>query len=214
VGACWLPQADALRMRESLRALFADFAYAVCVPFGREEADPLGPLGRTGVLFRAAAAQPQMDRLPTIEAALQLSGQAALRYADARSGQHRAMRLADDGSLQAFMLAGDASAQAWVLDLLQQAQPAAAFGRALLAASKFPPSPVAPKSAQVCACHDVSEVAIATVLSATALSNSAGDAAQLLAQVQQQLRCGTECGSCLPAVKTLVQRQLESLATP
>jgi bacterioferritin-associated ferredoxin len=32
--------------------------------------------------------------------------------------------------------------------------------------------------------------------------------------VQQQLRCGTECGSCLPAVKTLVQRQLESLATP
>jgi bacterioferritin-associated ferredoxin len=32
--------------------------------------------------------------------------------------------------------------------------------------------------------------------------------------VQKQLRCGTECGSCLPAVKALVQQQLESLATP
>jgi assimilatory nitrate reductase catalytic subunit len=206
VGACWLPQAEALRVRESLRALFADFAYAVCVPFGREEPEQSG---RVGVLFRAAAAQPQIDRLPNIEAALQLCGQAALRYADARSGQHRAMRLADDGSLQAFMLAGDASAQAWVLDLLQQAQPAAAFGRALLAASKSPPSPVEPKSKQVCACHDVSETAIATVL-----SPMEGDAAHLLAQLQKQLRCGTECGSCLPALKTLVQRQLETVATP
>jgi assimilatory nitrate reductase catalytic subunit len=209
VGACWLPPADALRVRERLRAVMADFAYAVCVPFGREEADQPGQTGRVGVLFRAAAAQAQNAALSVIEAALQLAGNTALRYVDARNGQHRAMRLHDNGSLQAFLLAGDASAQAWVLDLLQQAQPAAAFGRALLAASKFPPSPVAPKSKQVCACHDVSEMAIAT-----ALLNAEGDAQQLLAQVQKQLRCGTECGSCLPAVKTLVQRQLESLATP
>jgi assimilatory nitrate reductase catalytic subunit len=206
VAAVWLPQADALMVREKLRALLAHFAYAVCVPFGREEE---GQSGRVGVLFRAAAAQPLIEHLPTIEAAMQLSGQAALRYADGRSGQHRAMRLADDGSLQAFMLAGDASAQAWVLDLLQQAQPAAAFGRALLAASKSPPSPVPPKSPQVCACHDVSEAAIAS-----ALQHSDGDAAQLLAQLQARLKCGTECGSCLPAVKTLVQRQLEALAIP
>jgi assimilatory nitrate reductase catalytic subunit len=210
VGACWLPQADALHVRERLRALFLDFGYAVCVPFGREEPEPTG---RVGVLFRAAATQPQINALPAIEAALQLSGQTALRYVDARHGQHRAMRLNEDGSLQAFLLAGDASAQAWVLDLLQQGQPAAAFGRALLAASKAPPSPVAPKSKQVCACHDVSEMAIASVLS-HGDAQVETDAAQLLARVQKQLRCGTECGSCLPAVKTLVQRQLESLATP
>jgi assimilatory nitrate reductase catalytic subunit len=206
VAAVWLPQANALLVREKLRGVFAHFAYAVCVPFGREED---GQNGRVGVLFRAAAAQPLIDQLPAIEAAMQLSGQTALRYADARTGQHRAMRLADDGSLQAFMLAGDSSAQAWVLDLLQQAQPAAAFGRALLAASKAPPSPVAPKSKQICACHDVSEAAIASVL-----QNGDGDAAQLLAQVQARLKCGTECGSCLPAVKTLVQRQREAVATP
>lgn len=205
VGACWLPQANALLAREKLRALFADFPYAVCVPFGREEPEETS---RVGVLFRAAAALPQMAALATIEEALQLSGSTALRYADARNGQHRAMRLNDDGSLQAFLLAGDASAQAWVLDLLQQVQPAAAFGRALLAASKSPPSPVAAKSKQVCACHDVSEHAITSVL-----AQGQGDAAQLLAQLQQQLRCGTECGSCLPAVKTLVQRQIESMAT-
>jgi assimilatory nitrate reductase catalytic subunit len=220
VGACWLPQADALRVREKLRAQLAGFAYAVCVPFGREEAEVEpdnsgisgngnGNGGRVGVLFRAAAAQAQSQHLAAIEAALQLAGNTALRYVDARNGQHRALRLNDDGSLQAFLLAGDASAQAWVLDLLQQAQPAAAFGRALLAASKFPPAPVAPKSKQVCACHDVSEISIAGLL-----QHGEGDAQQLLAQVQKQLRCGTECGSCLPAVKALVQQQLESLATP
>jgi DNA-binding NarL/FixJ family response regulator len=38
-----------------------------------------------------------------------------------------------DGSLQAFLLAGDAAAQGWMLDLLQQGQPAASYGRALAA---------------------------------------------------------------------------------
>jgi assimilatory nitrate reductase catalytic subunit len=205
VGACWLPQDQALFVREKLRAQFADFTYAVCVPFGREEE---GHAGTVGVLFRAAATQAQLANLAVIEDALQLSGRTALRYADARNGQHRAMRLGPDGALQAFLLAGDASAQGWVLDLLQQRAPAASFGRALLAASKSPPSPVAPKSEQVCACHDVSEMAIATLL-----SSCEGNAAQLLVQVQKQLRCGTECGSCLPAVKTLVQRQIELTPT-
>ncbi len=38
-----------------------------------------------------------------------------------------------DGSLQAFLLAGDAAAQGWMLDLLQQGQQAASYGRALAA---------------------------------------------------------------------------------
>ena len=115
--------------------------------------------------------------------------------------RNRAMRLHADGSLQSFMLAGDAAAQGWVLELLQQGLPAAAFGRALLAASHQPPQPVLPRSPQVCACHDVSESAIVLALAACE-----GDAAQRLQEVQRQLRCGTECGSCLPALKTLALR--------
>jgi assimilatory nitrate reductase catalytic subunit len=88
-----------------------------------------------------------------------------------------------------------------VLALLQQRQPAAAFGRALLAASRQPPQPVTERSPQVCACHDVSEARIVA-----ALARAVGSADERLQTLQRSLRCGTDCGSCLPAVKTLVQR--------
>jgi assimilatory nitrate reductase catalytic subunit len=38
------------------------------------------------------------------------------------------------------------------------------------------------------------------------LTSLQGDEASRLAAVQARLRCGTECGSCLPAVKALVRR--------
>ena len=218
VAAAWLPHGAALPARERLRHLFTRFEYAVCVPFGREVApgNPGGakdlpghaPPGRVGVLFRAAARLAEIDALAEIEDALQLTSGPVLRYADARAGQHRAMRLHEDGTLQAFVLAGDASAQGWVLDLLQQAQRAAGFGRALLAASRTPPQPVTPRGAQVCACHDVGEQAIGATL-----ARCEGDAAQRLAQLQGDLRCGTECGSCLPALMALVQAHSQATMT-
>ena len=122
------------------------------------------------------------------------------RSADARAGQRRAMRLHADGSLQGFMLAGNAAAQGWVLDLLQQSLPAAAMGRALLAARRKPPGAVPARSPQICACHDVSQAAIVATL-----AQCAGDADERLRALQSRLRCGTECGSCLPALKTLVR---------
>ncbi len=194
VAAAWLPADQALATRERLRSSFTDFGYAVCLPFGRE------PDGRVGLLFRAAAASAQPAALPALLQALQLDGDPALRYVDTRAAQHRALRLHDDGTLLAFLLAGDASAQGWVLDLLQQGQPAAAFGRALLAASRKPPQAVAPRSPQICACHDVSEARINS-----ALAQCEGDEASRLQQLQDRLRCGTECGSCLPALKALVR---------
>jgi assimilatory nitrate reductase catalytic subunit len=60
----------------------------------------------------------------------------------------------------------------------------------------------APRSSQVCACHDVSEDAITHCL-----ATLPGDDTTRLAAVQARLRCGTECGSCLPAVKALVRRE-------
>ncbi len=195
VGAAWLPAAAALAAREQLRAEFEHHAYASASLFGREPDD------RVGVLFRAAAASPVApERVQTISRILGLDGAHILRYADARAGQQRALQLADDGSLRAFVLAGDASAQAWVLDLLQQRAPAVAFGRALLAASPRPPATLAPRSKQICACFDVSEARI----SATAPSCH-GTAAERLQALQSQLRCGTQCGSCVPALQALLQ---------
>jgi assimilatory nitrate reductase catalytic subunit len=196
-AAAWLPAGQALRLREQLRALFGHFDYAACVPFGREPDEWLG------LRFRAALVLPADDALlRQIESLLGLAEGPLLRYADARSGQRRVMALGPAGELRAFLLAGDIAADDWVLSLLQQRGPAADFGRALLAASRQPPRAVGARSPQVCACHDVSEAAIGEALGAL----SGSDEARLKA-LQQQLRCGTECGSCLPAVRMLVRQQ-------
>ena len=203
VAAAWLPQDQAQAALLQLRALLAQLpgAFASCVPFGRE------PQALAGVLFRAAATTPLPAWLAAVEQALQLADGPALRYTDARAGQHRALRLGSDGLLQAFVLAGNTQAAAWLLPLLQQGLPAAPLGRALLAATPTPPQPLTPTSPQVCACHDVSEVRI--VQAACACT---GSAAERLLQVQTQLRCGTECGSCLPAVKALIGRHVPATA--
>jgi assimilatory nitrate reductase catalytic subunit len=163
-----------------------------------------------GLRFRAAlpaAAEPAL--LSEVEAALGLAAGPVLRYADARSGQSRAMSIGADGALRAFVLAGDIAADDWVLELLRERAPATAFGRALLAASRQPPQALPARSPQVCACHDVSEQRIVQTL-----ATLNGSADQRLHALQKQLRCGTQCGSCLPALRALVQRQpaLETVA--
>jgi assimilatory nitrate reductase catalytic subunit len=196
VAAAWLPEGEALALATRLRSELAAYGFASVVPFGRE------PQARVGVLFRAAAAAPvDAPHLAALEALMGLAVAPVLRYADARAGQRRAMRLGEGGSLQAFLLAGDASAQAWVLNLLQQGGSAVAFGRALLAASKVPPGAVAARSPQVCACLDVSEARICA-----AALGCLGNPEQRLHALQAQLQCGTQCGSCLPALKALLQR--------
>jgi assimilatory nitrate reductase catalytic subunit len=196
VAAAWLPADRWLAVRERLRPLMSQLAYALCLPFGRE------PDAQVGLLWRSAHDQiaPPALRL-ALEQALGLQDAPTLRYDDAKGGQHRVMQLDAQGRLQAFMLAGQVAAQDWVLDLLQQGGSAATLGRALLAGGAQPPTAVAPRSPQVCACHDVSQAAIDA-----ALATIPGTADQRLAQLQARLRCGTQCGSCLPAVKACVQR--------
>jgi assimilatory nitrate reductase catalytic subunit len=54
----------------------------------------------------------------------------------------------------------------------------------------------------VCSCFDVSEAAILQTLTACA-----GPPEARLAALQARLRCGTQCGSCLPTLKRLVDVQ-------
>jgi assimilatory nitrate reductase catalytic subunit len=139
------------------------FAFATCVPFGRE---------RSGVLFRAAATHaPDADVLNAIEALLGLNRSDTLRYADARQGQRRAVRLvrassgesATNGTatLDAFLLAGDTRSQAWIKTLLQEELPAQAYGRQLLQPGSQAPSALAQavqaQGQQVCTCFNVGE---------------------------------------------------------
>ena len=98
------------------------------------------------------------------------------------------------------MLAGDISAEAWIRPLLQDEQPAQAFGRLLLVPGAKPPVATVARGRQVCSCFDVGEARITE-----ALGNCGGTPDEQLAQLQSTLQCGTNCGSCLPEVKRLVR---------
>ncbi len=144
-----------------------------------------------------------------IEHILQLSGPDVLRYADARKGQRRAMRLARGRTtstrLDAFLLAGDTRAQAWIRTLLQDQLDTSAYGRQLLLPGLKAPVALAPQSKAVCSCFNVTQSRIESHL-----SQCDGSATQRLASLQQALHCGTNCGSCLPEVKRLVQAAMNA----
>ncbi len=197
LGVAWLDDAAALRARSQLAPLMAAFPFATCVPFGRE---------RSGVLFRAAAFEAVGDELiARIEAALGLDTHEVLHYADKRRGQRRSMRLATvngDKRLEGFLLAGDISAQAWVKPLLQDELPAQAYGRLLLVPGGQAPVALVSRGKQVCSCFDVSITQIDSLL-----ETATGNADAQLAQLQDQLKCGTNCGSCVPELKRLVQQR-------
>ncbi|TSE34836.1 Nitrate reductase [Tepidimonas fonticaldi] len=207
LAAAWLPAEEAQAVRLQLRTLMRRFAFATCVPFGREPS----PHGWTGVLFRAAAYEaPDAEVFEALEGLLGLAGRDVLRYADRRRGQRRAMRLAPRPGestviLRAFLLAGDTRAEAWVKTLLQDELPAQSYGRLLLVPGARPPAAtVQSRGRQVCTCFNVSETQILQAMP------EQGSVDERLAAVQTQLKCGTNCGSCVPELKKLLRGQLQA----
>jgi assimilatory nitrate reductase catalytic subunit len=204
----WLPAAEALAVRERLKPLLSAFDYASCLPFGREpDASPDHPEGRLGLVLRAAAViAPDAAALAPLRTALGLDDTQVLAYQDARRGQQRALRISREGGverLRAFWVAGDASGDAWLRTLLEADQSLPGPGRQLLAPGALVGKAAPPRSPQVCTCFNVSQAAINEVLQA-----ASGDADTRLAAVQAQLHCGTQCGSCLPTLRTLARQSL------
>lgn len=204
----WLPAADALAVRERLKPLLSAFDYASCLPFGREpDLSPDHPDGRVGLVLRAASVlAPDPAALTPLRAAMGLDDAQVLAYQDARRGQQRALRISREGGverLRAFWVAGDASGDAWLRTLLEADQSLPGPGRQLLAPGALVGQAAPPRSPQVCTCFNVSRAAIDEALQA-----ASGDADTRLAAVQAQLHCGTQCGSCLPTLRTLVRQSL------
>jgi assimilatory nitrate reductase catalytic subunit len=201
LAVAWLPQDEALAVREKLKPLMSAFAFTSCVPFGREPHEH----GKAGLLFRAAAIEAASDEvLANLEALMGVDGIDVLRYQDKHKGQRRAMRMersADGLRLGAFVLAGDISAEAWIRPLLQDELLADAYGRALLSPGATPPVGIQSRGQQICTCFNVTEPAILE-----ALPSCRGDTDSRLAQLQSQLKCGTNCGSCIPALRKLIKQ--------
>jgi assimilatory nitrate reductase catalytic subunit len=156
-----------------------------------------------GVLFRAAHdTPPAAGWLDELDRALGLDGAETLRYDDARRARSRRVRICGE-RLAAVRIAGEAAcveAAEWMRGSLAEGASVAALRRMLLAPDlrsiaegRPPDSPV------VCRCHGVRENRVDEVLARTV-----GDAREKLATLQRELACGTECGSCLPELRTRI----------
>ncbi|MDI1244666.1 MAG: molybdopterin dinucleotide binding domain-containing protein, partial [Rhodoferax sp.] len=201
LAVAWLADAQAIAARLALQGMMTQFDFATCVPFSCAASKGRGE--RSGVLFRAAShAAPDAGVLTRIEQLLQLQGPDVLRYSDHKRGQRRAARLVESDTqteLEGFLLAGDTSAQSWITTLLKESLPARAYGRALLIPGATPPVPVVSRGQQVCACFNVTDLAIAEHLAQNTLVP-----AERLASLQASLKCGTNCGSCLPQLQRMM----------
>jgi len=208
LAMAWLPAAEMLQAQRALKTAMGRFGFATCVPFSDNAplatADGRPGTERSGLLFRAAATEaPSDDLLERIERLLGLTQADALHYIDRKHGQRRAARLARDGDealLDAFLLAGDTRAEAWMATLLRDRIPASSYGRLLLAPGAKAPIAIVSRGTPVCSCLGVTDQAIDGFL-----ASASGTAEARLEALQGTLKCGTQCGSCVPELKRRVR---------
>ncbi|MDM4767912.1 molybdopterin-dependent oxidoreductase [Pelomonas sp. SE-A7] len=187
-----------------LRALMSELDYAHCLPIA-------GPEGLEGWRFEAAHGEAiPAELLQRFAAVLGLDRAGALRYADSRRGRLRLLRLDESGQrLDSLLTVGEGGEGGWLHQLWLEAGAVAPHGRRLLAPeSAGAAQDLAPASPQVCNCFDVREDRIKARLAACS-----GAPAERLKQLQGELRCGTQCGSCLPALRRLVDQVPEEVTT-
>lgn len=145
---------------------------------------------------RVRAALEKAELVREIEARFGIDGAGVLRYDDAKRGNARHL-LVRDGKLGAVALAGDIAAEAWLRQTLEAESPVAALGRLLLAPSATAPQGFKARGRIVCGCFNVAESEIKAELGGMAAG------VDRLAGLQGKLKCGTNCGSCLPELRQM-----------
>jgi assimilatory nitrate reductase catalytic subunit len=178
-------QADALALLQKARGLLGDFPYATANLYGRQT-----PL----VVFRAAASVAVSDeQIAALDALFGMAGDVgAIVYVDA-SRKISKKAIASEGRLLGVRLAGETLAQTWLKQAMAEDELDVSMIRFALAPTAKPPMTMAPRNI-VCKCADVSDVQINVELA------QGTD----LPGLQQKLKCGTFCGSCVPDIKRMV----------
>ena len=206
VAFAWVDAEAVASTMARLRSRFDRFAYATCVPFGRVGEDRVDA-DRIGVLFRGAHdGTIEADTIAGLEAAIGIpvadtpddASLHSMRYDDPRRGHARRV-LVRDGLLVAVSLQGDWSAEPWLKEFLETSVPAATFGRLLLRPGATMPVGFKSRGRVVCNCWNVGESEIGSTL-----EEASGTPAERLAGLQDRLKCGTNCGSCLPELKRMI----------
>ena len=177
---------DALQRMTLLQPLLQNFAYASLALFGRDE---------ELVILRAAHTEAvPAELLAEIDAILGLDDEAEImNYRDAKRGVSK-RALLEEGRLLGVRLTGETVARDWLKELIARGADAEALRPWLFAPLSTPPAGQALRGRIVCNCLDVSELEIMAAF---------GEGLDLNA-IQARLKCGTECGSCMPELKRLV----------
>ncbi|WP_275271890.1 nitrate reductase [Limnobacter sp. P1] len=204
-----------LSLWQKARALYPEFDAAVCVPVGREQ---------TGVLFRAASAQaPAKEVIDRLQSLFECEGGDVMVYSDPKTDARRRIGVkvqtspqGQTATLNKVFLAGNIESEGWLRNYFDQQLDVMPLRSFLLAPESQPPGVQTEAVRMVCNCVGVSEQAIqagiAIACAKSPGSNLCADENQLLSGLQGSLKCGTQCGSCVPEIRKLIRAQA-SLAT-
>ena len=181
-----------LTQLQAIRALLVDFEYASCGLFGRESAE-----NKLGMLILRAAHKeaPNQTIVDKIDAILGMEdGMPLLNYNDAKRGISKRI-LIEHNKITGVRLMGETLAADWLKAVMLSGQFTDDLRRWALAPLVAPPSGQRGRGKIVCNCIDVSENEIIETIQLGAD----------LTTLQSKLKCGTECGSCVPELRRLVR---------
>jgi len=202
------PKDEAFQIHKQLRSLLPHFDSAQCVLFGREQDGD-----QIGISFKAAHHEDPLE-VAESDAALALkqviekfkldeaSGEPVMRYNDKRRGIVRLVRAKE--KVLAAMLTGSTESLAstsWLREYLENGIDAKKLGRSLLMPISTPPVEIKPKGKAICNCFNVSADTINSCLDNL---DPETDSEKILEALQKQTQCGTNCGSCKPEVKQII----------
>ena len=120
-----------------------------------------------------------------------------MNYQDAKRGVSK-RALMDQGKLIGVRLTGETAARDWLKEIIANGADAQTLRPWLFAPVSEPPAGQRQRGRIVCDCMDVSEQEILAELK-LGMEFSA---------VQNKLKCGTQCGSCMPELKRLASQKL------
>ena len=181
-----LRRGDGASLLLRAQPFLAHFDYATASLTGRDQAV---------LVFQAASVGPLPESLvQEMDAAFGLDDPLlTMNYQDARRGIWKKARV-EDGVITGARLSGETAAQDWLKDLIAAGASAMDVRAWLLAPVTQPPDGGVGRGRIICNCLDVAEPDIVAAI--------AGGAD--LAALQATLKCGTECGSCVPELKRLL----------
>ena len=191
-----------LTLLEKVRTLLKDFSYASCGLFGRESAT-----NQAGMLILRAAHEtaPEASLIEKIDAILNMTVDSpCLNYNDAKRGISKRILVESNPvsgkpEVTGVRLMGETLATDWLKDVMTTGQfndeaHYKEFSRWALAPLSAPPAGQRARGKIVCNCLDISQNEIVENIELGAD----------LITLQSKLKCGTECGSCVPELKRLV----------